>query len=83
MTIKTIGIVLISSSIIVLLIDISTGIISGFIGAMFCGDRYMKPEDGMVGDMSCGFNADMYLVVFLFIILLAGVSLLITVKRRR
>ena len=32
--------------------------------------------------MSCGFNAEMYLVVFLIVLFLLGVSLLITIKRR-
>ncbi len=40
----------------------------------------MQPVDGIVGDVSCGFNADMYLVVFLIITLLTGTILVISKK---
>ena len=78
----TIGILLVSSAIVVFIIDRSTKIISNFIGAMYCGELHLAPVENMVGDVSCGFNADMYLVVFLFVLFLIGVLLLISFKRR-
>lgn len=82
MTKKNIGLILIFASIMVWLIDRSTRVISTFISEIYCGDRYMKPVDGIVGDVSCGFNADMYLAASLFAVFLAGLLLLIFAKRR-
>lgn len=81
MTTKSIGITLIFASIMVWVINRSTQVISSFIGEIYCGGRYMKPVDGIVGDLSCGFNADMYLAAFLFAVFLTGVLLLIFAKR--
>lgn len=80
MTKNKVGIALISGSMIIFLIDRFTHTISTFLGKLFCGDRYMQPVDGLVGEMSCGFDADMYLIVFLFILFLFGVALLVTAR---
>lgn len=74
---KSIGLTLIFASIMVWLIDRLTHVFSSLIGEIYCGDRHMKPVDGIVGDVSCGFNADMYLVAFLFALFLIGIFLLI------
>ncbi len=79
---KNIGITLIFASIMVWVIDRFTQVISSIISEIYCGDRYMKPVDGIVGDLSCGFNADMYLAAFLIIMFLVGLLLLIFAKRR-
>ncbi len=81
MTKKSIGITLIIASIMVWLIDRLTQVFSSLIGEVYCGDRYMKPVDGIVGDLSCGFNADIYLAALLFVVFLIGVLLLILAKR--
>ena len=82
MTKKGVGISLIITSILVWMIDRFTQVISSFIGEIYCRDRFMKPVDGIVGDLSCGFNADIYLVAVLFGVFLLGVMLLIFAKRR-
>ena len=83
MTTKSIGITLIIASIMVWMINRFTQVISSFMGEIYCGDRYMKPVDGIVGDLSCGFNADMYLAAFLFVMFLFGVLVLIFAMRRK
>ncbi len=80
---RKIGLLLITSSILVWLIDRASLIISTYFGKLYCGKSYMKPVDGVVGDVSCGFNADMYLVVFLFTVLLIGIAFFATSKRKR
>jgi len=70
---------------LVWLIDRSTQIIfiTYISGKVRCGDRYMQPIDGILGDMSCGFNDDIHLIVFrlivfLFNMLLISIALFIT-----
>lgn len=81
MTKKSIGLTLIFTSIMVWLIDRFTHVSSSLIGKIYCGDRYMKPVDGIVGDLSCGFNTDMHLAALLIALFLTGVLLLILAKR--
>jgi len=81
MTKRKIGIALIISSIITWLIDGFSPIISTFFGKILCGNRYLQPVEGVVGDVSCGFNADMYLVVFLFAVLLIGIILVLLPRK--
>ena len=79
---KKIGVALVIGALIVWLVDRFTHIISTFLGKVYCGSDYMQPVDGVVGDMSCGFNFDMYLTVFLFIVFLTGIALFIKTKRK-
>lgn len=74
------GLILIAGSILTWLVDRASLIISTSFGKLFCGKRYLQPVDGVVGDVSCGFSADMYLVVFLFTVLLIGIALFVTSK---
>lgn len=48
---------------------------------LWCGDSYMQAVDGIVGDRSCGFNADMYFMVGLLALVLIGVSVFIVRKK--
>lgn len=78
MTKRKTGIVLIIGSIAVWLIEwLLEHPISNLFGEMFCANRYMQPVDGIVGDVSCGFNSDLYLVVFICTVLLTGIVLVI------
>ena len=52
-----------------------THAISDGLGKAVCGDRYLQAVNGTVGDASCGFNADLYLTVFLMLALVAGAVL--------
>jgi hypothetical protein len=80
---RKIGLILIAGSILTWLVDRASLIISTSFGELFCGKRYMQPVDGVVGDVSCGFSADMYLVVFLFTVLLIGIALFVISKHKR
>lgn len=66
------GILLIGISMILFLIDRFSHTLSDILGKIICGDQYLKPVNGVTGDMSCGFNTDMYLVAFLFVVLVVG-----------
>lgn len=72
------GILLIGVSIILFLIDRFSHALSDILGKIVCGDRYLKPVKGVLGDMSCGFNTDMYIVAFLLGTLVVGALLFIT-----
>lgn len=74
------GLVLIIGSIILGFIDGFSLLISNFLGRIYCGDNYMQPVEGIVGDVSCGFNADMYFMVFLISVMLIGIALIMTKK---
>lgn len=75
---RKIGSLLISVSGIVFLVDRLSLLISTALGKLFCGDKYMQPVNGVLGDESCGFNADMYLAVFLIIFMAFGIFLFMT-----
>ena len=76
MTKRKTGIFLIISSLFIWVIERASLPVSNFLGKLYCGDQYMKPVDNIIGDISCGFNADMYLAAFLFIAVLIGTVLL-------
>jgi hypothetical protein len=65
----------------IFLIDRFTHSISSLLVRLIYGDQYLKPLDGVLGDRSCGFNAVMYLVVFLLVALVAGGWLFISSKK--
>ena len=83
MTKRKLGLALIIGSIITGLIDRFSLLISIFFGEIYCGNSYMQPVEDMFGDVSCGFNADMYLVIFLIAVLLIGITLVLTTKSER
>ncbi|MEE9446612.1 MAG: hypothetical protein V3V09_01540 [Arenicellales bacterium] len=56
--------------------------ISDILGKLACQDQYLLPVNDVIGDVSCGFNADMYLAVGLLITLLIGIVLLLLVKQK-
>lgn len=79
---KNHGLTLIALAIFLWALDRSTHLLSRTLGKLFCGDRWMQPVNGVVGDGSCGFNADIYLVVPLFALLLVGLVLYFGGRRR-
>jgi hypothetical protein len=68
---------MIVTSIIVFLVDRFTHVLSDILGKSICHKQYLQPVGGVVGDQSCGFNADMYLAVLLFMTCLAGVVIVV------
>lgn len=76
MTKRSAGITLILFSLVAGVVDRFSLVISSFLGEITCGDRYLQPVQGVVGDVSCGFNADMTLFLFLAVALIVGAILL-------
>ncbi|MEA3292493.1 MAG: hypothetical protein U9Q71_09370 [Pseudomonadota bacterium] len=74
------GALLAIGSLIAWLIDRFTRVISTFLGKLACGDCYLQAVDGVIGDVSCGFNADMYLTASLVFVLIVGAILFIRAK---
>jgi hypothetical protein len=42
----------------------------------------MQPVDGTVGDLSCGFNMDIYLALVLAILMFVSATLYVIARRR-
>jgi hypothetical protein len=74
---KRLGIILIAGSVLLWFIDRFSYIISSYFSKLLCGDLYLQPVDGVLGDISCGFNADMHFTAFMFLVLISGIVLLI------
>jgi hypothetical protein len=84
MTKRKVGMVFIVISVSFFLINRLLGLpISTIFGEILCGSRYMQPVNGIVGDVSCGFNADMYFAVLSLTVLLIGITLVITTKTKK
>ena len=45
---------------LVALIERLTFVFSSGLAKVICGERYMRPHDGIIGEHSCGFDADVY-----------------------
>ncbi len=73
---KRTGILTVLLSAIVFTIDRLTHSLSTLLGKVICGDRYLQPVDGIMGDLSCGFNMDMYLAVCLLGLFVIGLLLI-------
>jgi len=73
---RILGKLLIAVSLLLALFDRFTSVISDFLGRSYCGSGFLQPADGVTGDVSCGFNADMYLLVLLAAVCLLGLRLL-------
>ena len=80
---RSVGFVLVFTSIIAFLVDRFTHVLSDILGKSICHEQYMQPVGGVVGDMSCGFNMDMYLAAGLFLLCLAGVVLIFVSCRKK
>ena len=74
---KRLGIILIAGSVFLWFIDRFSYIISSYFSRLLCGDYYLQPVDGIYGDVSCGFNADMHFTALTFLVLITGIVLLI------
>ncbi|HFE48175.1 MAG TPA: hypothetical protein ENJ21_02555 [Chromatiaceae bacterium] len=76
------AIALIAGAMLAGLVNRLTHIPSTALARLWCGERYMRAVDGIVGDVSCGFDADMFFVVALMGVILLGVLLLIASQNR-
>jgi hypothetical protein len=57
--------------------------LSDWLGDLFCGLRYLEPVEGVVGERSCGFDADMDLMAALAGIFLAGLFLYLGARMKK
>jgi len=74
---RKIGLILIASSILFWFIDRFSFIISSNFSRILCRDLYLLPVNGLLGDFSCGFNADMHFTALMFLVLISGIALII------
>ena len=76
------GIVLIATSLALYMVERLSHALSNLLGKSICGDSYLQPVNGLIGDASCGFNMDMYLNTTLIISFVLGVLLFIASMRK-
>ena len=69
--------ILIAGSVLLWLINSFSYIISSYFSRLLCGELYLQPVDGILGDVSCGFNADMHFTALMFLVLITGIAVLI------
>ena len=74
---RGLGIILIAGSVLLWLINRFSYIISSYFSRLLCGDLYLQPVDGILGDVPCGFNADMHFPALMFLDLITGIAVLI------
>ena len=74
---RILGTILVTSSLLIGLIDRFSHIVSSYFNQLLYGDLYLHPVDGILSDASCGFNADMHFVALLFLVLITGIVLII------
>ena len=75
------GIYITVLSLLLLITDRTTGILSTFIGKQICGEKYLCPVGGVVCDRSCGFNTDMYVLLSLGFMMILGMALLFSAEK--
>ena len=79
---RTTGVFFILLSLLVWLTDRSTHHISTMLGKIICGDHYIHTADGKIGDSSCGFNIDMHFAYSLFTVLILGIALYVSSRKK-
>ena len=79
---KIFGLSLSIVSALLWLLEAGTGIPSEKFGRLVCQERYMQPAEGITGDPSCGFNADMYTSSGVILLFLIGLFLLMRPPKR-
>ena len=77
------GTKLVTSSLLIGLIDRFSHKVSSYFSHLLCGDLFLYPVDGILIDASCGFNADMHFVALMFLVLITGIVLIIIQLFRR
>ena len=71
------GTILIAGSVLLWLINRFSYIISSYFSRLLCGEIFLQPVDGILGDVSCGFNADIHFTASMFLVLITGITVLI------
>ena len=71
------GTILVTSSLLIGLIDRYSHIVSSYFSLLLYGDLSLHTVDGTLSDTSCSFNADMHFVALMFLVLITGIVLTI------
>jgi hypothetical protein len=69
--------ILIPGSVLLWLINKFSYIISSYFSRLLCGELHLQPVDGILGDVSCRFNADMHFTALMFLVLITGIAVII------
>ena len=67
--------VLMLTSLLLWILERVTCILSDLLGRWLYGNQYLQPVEGQMGDMSPGFNMDMYLSLAFLVLFVLGVVL--------
>ena len=74
---RRLGTILIAGSVLLWLINKFSYIISSYFSQLLCWEIFPQPVCGVLGDVSCGFNADMHFPALMFLVLITGIAVLI------
>ena len=77
------GTILVTSSLLIGLINMFSHIVSSYFSQLFYGDLHLQPVDGILSNASCVFNANMHFVALMFLVLITGIVLIIIPLVRR
>ena len=71
------GTILITSSLFIGLSDRFSHIVSSYFNQLLYGDLYLHHVDGILSNVSCGFNTDVHFVALMFLVLNTGTVIII------
>ena len=77
------GTILVTSSLLIGLINRFSHIVSSYFNQLLYGALYLHPVDGILSDVSCGFNTGMHFLALMFLVLITGTVLIIIQLFRR
>ena len=77
------GTILVTSSLLIGLINRFSHIVSSCFNQLLYGALYLHPVDGILSDVSCGFNTGMHFLALMFLVLITGTVLIIIQLFRR
>ena len=71
------GTILVTSSLLIGLIDRFSHIVSSYFSHLLYGDLSLHTVDRILSDVSCGFNAYMHFTALMFLVSITGIAVLI------
>jgi hypothetical protein len=82
MNIRKLGITIVLISSVVLIVNRFNTTFSDFAGKLFCGKSFLQPVNGVLGEASCGFKADMYVALTFTATTILGLILIFVSKKK-
>ena len=77
------GTILITSALLIGLIDWFSHIVSSYFSHLLYRDFSLHPVDGILSDACCGLNADIHFAALMFLVLITGIVQIIILRVRR